>query len=87
MKFRPTGKRVLVKEDEAQSKTDSGIYIPDTAKEPSLRGVVVAVGNKCEEDLIPGDIVSYGKYSGSTVKVDDIEYLLLQEDDVFGVFE
>lgn len=87
MKFRPIGKRVLVKEDEAQSKTESGIYIPDTAKESALRGVVVAIGNDCSNQITLGDIVSYGKYAGSTIKVDDNEFLLLTEDDVFGVFE
>src|SRR6059036_248019 len=93
MKFRPLHDRVVVKRLDGEEKTKGGIIIPDTAKEKPQEGEVVAVGpgRKTEEGkLIPldvkkGDRVLIGKYSGTDVKIDGTEYVILREDDVLGV--
>jgi len=95
MKLRPLQDRILVKRIEEQEKTAGGIYIPDTAKEKPVMGQVVSVGNgKKGEDgkIIPldvkaGDKVLFGKYSGSEVKVEGEEYLIMREDDILGIIE
>ena len=95
MKLRPLQDRILVKRIEEQEKTAGGIYIPDTAKEKPVMGMVVSVGNgKKGEDgkVIPldvkaGDKVLFGKYSGNEVKVDGDEYLIMREDDILGIIE
>jgi chaperonin GroES len=96
MKIRPLQDRVLVKriEDEVE-KTKGGIIIPDTAKEKPQHGKVVAVGKgKVNDDgkLTPldvkvGDTILFGKYSGSEIKVDGEEHLIMREDDILGVVE
>jgi len=96
MKFKPLGDRILVKrlEDEAE-KTAGGIIIPDTAKEKPQRGKVVSLGEgkRTEEgNLLPmrlkkGQEILFGKYSGSEVKIDGEEYVIMREDDVLGVIE
>ena len=95
MAFRPLGDRVLVKRVEEEEKTKGGIIIPDSAKEKPIEGEVLAVGNgKVLEDgkvraldIKPGDRVLFGKYSGTEVKLDGEEALILREDDILGVIE
>ena len=95
MKLRPLQDRILVKRVEEEEKTKGGIIIPDTAKEKPAEGKVTAVGNgKLGEDgkRIPleikkGDRILFGKYSGTEVKIEDNEYLIMREDDVLGVIE
>ena len=93
MKFRPLHDRVVVKRIEAEEKTAGGIIIPDTAKEKPQQGEVVAVGPGGRDEtgkLIPidvqtGDRVLFGKWSGTEVKIDGIEYLIMKESDIMGV--
>ncbi len=95
MKIRPLYDRIVVKRIEEQETVTGGIIIPDTAKEKPQEGEVVAVGKgKRLEDgkLIPldvkaGDRILFGKYSGSEIKVDGEEFLIMREDDVLGVIE
>jgi len=95
MKLRPLQDRILVKRVEEEEKTKGGIIIPDTAKEKPAEGKVTAVGNgKLGDDgkRIPleikkGDRILFGKYSGTEVKIEDKEYLIMREDDVLGVIE
>ncbi len=96
MSIKPLGDRVLVQRlEEAEEKTAGGIIIPDTAKEKPQRGKVVAVGpGRMNEDgkLLPmnvkiGDEVLFGKYSGSDVKIDGVEYLIIKEDEIYGIIE
>jgi chaperonin GroES len=93
MAFRPLGDRVLVRRVKEEEKTKGGIIIPDTAKEKPIEGRVVAVGNgKLLKDgkLRPlevkvGDVVLFGKYSGTEVKIDGEEHVLIREDDVLAI--
>jgi len=93
MKFRPLHDRVVLKRIEAEEKTTGGIIIPDTAKEKPQQGEVVAVGPGGRDEagkLIPidlkaGDRVLFGKWSGTEVKIDGVEYLIMKESDVMGV--
>jgi chaperonin GroES len=95
MKIRPLGDRILVKRIKEEDKSKGGIIIPDTAKEKPQEGRVVAVGKgKMTETgylLVPevkaGDRILFGKYSGSEVKLEDQEHLIVREDDVLGVLE
>jgi chaperonin GroES len=95
MKLRPLQDRILVKRVEEEEKTKGGIIIPDTAKEKPGEGKVVSVGNgKMGDDgkRIPleikkGDRILFGKYSGSDVKIEGTEYLIMREDDVLCVIE
>ena len=95
MKIRPLHDRVLVKRLEPKEVVTGGIIIPETAKEKPQEGEVVAVGNgKIAEDgktlamnVKVGDKILFGKYSGSDVKIDDEEYLIMREDDILGVLE
>jgi chaperonin GroES len=93
MKLRPLQDRILVKRVEEEEKTKGGIIIPDTAKEKPAEGKVEAVGNgKLGDDgkrvpleIKKGDRILFGKYSGTEVKIDGEEYLIMREDDVLGV--
>lgn len=93
MSFRPLHDRVLVRRVEAEEKTAGGIIIPDTAKEKPQEGEVVAVGsgtrgedgNVTPLDLKPGDRILFGKWSGSEVKLDGEDLLIMKESDVLGV--
>jgi chaperonin GroES len=93
MKFRPLHDRVVLKRIEAEAKSSGGIIIPDTAQEKPQQGEVVAVGPGGRDEagkLIPidlkaGDRVLFGKWSGTEVKIDGIEYLIMKESDVMGV--
>ena len=96
MKIRPLHDRIVVKRiEESAEKTASGLFIPDSAKEKPQEGEVISVGNgKRGEDgkLIPldlkaGDRILFGKYSGSDIKIDGNEYLIMREDEVLGVLE
>jgi chaperonin GroES len=95
MKIRPLYDRILVKRLEEQQKTAGGLYIPDSAKEKPLEALVVAVGNgKIQEDgslrkleVKAGDKILFSKYSGSDIKIDGTEHLILREDDVLAVIE
>jgi chaperonin GroES len=95
MKIRPLHDRVIVTRIESDTKTKGGLYIPDTAKEKPIEGTVLAVGNgKILDDgsvraleLKEGDHVLFGKYSGTEVKLDGDEHLILREDDILGVIE
>lgn len=85
LSIKPLGKRVLIKPQEAEAKTKSGIYIPDSAKEKPQRGEVVAIGSSEEIEVKVGDIVLYGKYSGTTIEVEDAEYLIMEQSDILAV--
>ena len=95
MKIRPLGDRILVRRIQEEEKTKGGIIIPDTAKEKPQEGKVVAVGKgKVTEEgklIVPdvkaGEKILFGKYSGSEVKIDGEEHLILREDDILGVIE
>jgi len=93
MKFRPLHDRVVVKRIDAEEKTAGGIIIPDTAKEKPQEGEVVAVGaGKMEKgrriplDVKVGDRILFGKYTGSDIKIDDQEYLILREEEILAKF-
>jgi len=93
MKFRPLHDRVVVKRIDAEEKTAGGIIIPDTAQEKPQQGEVIAVGPGGRDEagkLIPvdvkaGDRVLFGKWSGTEVKLDGVEYLIMKESDIMGV--
>ncbi len=93
MKFRPLHDRVVVKRIDAEAKSSGGIIIPDTAKEKPSQGEITAVGPGGRDEagkLIPidlrvGDRVLFGKWSGTEVKLDGVEYLIMKESDVMGV--
>jgi len=95
MKFRPLHDRVVVTRIDAKDKTPGGIIIPDTAKEKPSEGEVTAVGPGGRDEagkLIPidlkaGDRVLFGKWSGTEVKLDGVEYLIMKESDIMGVIE
>src|SRR3546814_7831022 len=95
MKFRPLHDRVVIRRIEEDEKTAGGIIIPDTAKEKPSQGEVVAVGpgarNEKGETIAPdvkvGDVVLYGKWSGTEVKIDGKELLIMKESDIMGVLE
>ena len=84
MNFKPLGERVLVERLEEDIKTASGIIIPDNAKEKPLEGIVKAIGSEVK-DVKVNDKVVFGKYSGTEVKLDGKEYLILKLEDVLGV--
>ena len=88
LNIKPLADRVLVESAAAEEKTASGIIIPDTAKEKPMKGKVVAVGKgKKDEPLtvVVGDEVLYGKYAGTEITVDDTEYLIMREADIFAI--
>ena len=93
MNIRPLSDRVIIKPLPAEEKTKGGIFLPDTAKEKPVVGEIVAVGpgRKTDDgkiialDVKVGDRVLYGKYSGTETTVDDEEYLILRESDIFAV--
>src|SRR5512135_1236071 len=94
-KFRPLHDRVVVRRITAEEKTKGGIIIPDSAQEKPSQGEVIAVGPGGRDDagkLIPidlkkGDRVLFGKWSGTEVKIDGVEYLIMKESDIMGVIE
>ena len=95
MKFRPLHDRVVVRRLEAEEKTAGGIIIPDTAKEKPMEGEVIAVGPGARDEtgkLVPldvkaGDRILFGKWSGTEVKLDNEELLIMKESDIMGILE
>ena len=95
MKFRPLHDRVVVRRVEEETKTKGGIIIPDTAQEKPMQGEVIAVGPGGRDEngkLIPidvkvGETILFGKWSGTEVKIDGVEYLIMKESDIMGVIE
>ena len=95
MKFRPLQDRILIKRVDSEVKTAGGIIIPNSAQEKPQEGLVVAMGNgkRLEDgtqipmDLAEGDRILFGKYSGSEVKIDGEDHLILREDEILGVME
>jgi len=95
MRLRPLHDRILVKRVDPEAEVKGGIIIPDTAKEKPQEGIVVAVGNgkirdngtRAEMTVREGDRILFGKYSGSEVKLDGEEYLIMREEDVLAVTE
>ena len=95
MKFRPLHDRVVVRRIEQENKTAGGIIIPDTAKEKPQEGEVIAVGSGVRDesgkvqplDVKAGDRVLFGKWSGTEVKIDGVDYLIMKESDLLGVLE
>ena len=95
MKFRPLHDRVVVERMESEQKTAGGIIIPDTAQEKPMQGKVVSVGSGGRDDsgkVVPldvkaGDTVLFGKWSGTEVKIDGTEYLIMKESDIMGIME
>jgi len=95
MKFRPLHDRVLVERVEQEEKTAGGIILPDTAQEKPMEGKVVAVGagSKAEDgsvtalDVKKGDRILFGKWSGTEVKVDGVDLLIMKESDILGIIE
>jgi chaperonin GroES len=95
MKFKPLKDRVFVKFSTEEEKTAGGLFIPDSAKEKPQKGVVVAVGTGRVTDdgkqqpmeVKVGDTILFDKYSGSKIKIDDQEYLIIKEEDILGIVE
>ena len=95
MKFRPLHDRVVVRRLDGEAKTAGGIIIPDTAKEKPMQGEVIAVGPGARDDkgavqaldVKAGDIVLFGKWSGTEVKIDGDDFLIMKESDIMGILE
>jgi chaperonin GroES len=95
MKFRPLHDRVVVKRVAEEEKTKGGIIIPDTAKEKPMEGEVVSVGPGARDekgtlvapDVKAGDRILFGKWSGTEIKLDGVEYLIMKESDIMGILE
>jgi chaperonin GroES len=95
MHIKPLHDRVVVRRLEEEERTSGGIIIPDTAKEKPMQGEVVAVGpgardddgDRIEPDVKPGDVVLFGKWSGTEVKIDGEELLIMKESDIMGIIE
>ncbi len=93
MSFKPLNDRVLVKRVDVEEKTAGGLFIPETAKEKPSRGEVIAVGSgkaldngsRLPLEVKVGDIVIFGKYAGSEIKLDGVEHLVLREEDILAV--
>ena len=86
--FKPLADRVLVEPEAAEEKTASGIIIPDTAKEKPQKGKIIAVGDGTTDhkmNVKVGDRVLYGKYSGTELTIEDTDYLIMKESDIFGI--
>ncbi len=95
MKIRPLGDRVIVKPKETGEEKRGSIIIPDTAKEKPQEGEVIAVGpgkvtddgKVIKMDVKVGDRILYGKYSGTEIKIDDVEHLIMHQEDILGIIE
>lgn len=88
MNIKPLADRVLIEPKEAETKTASGLFIPDTAKEKPQQGIVVAVGNGKKDEpmeLKVGDVVLYGKYAGTELSLEGKEYLIMRQSDVVAI--
>ena len=95
MKIRPLQDRIIIKRMEGEEKTKGGIIIPDSAKEKPMEGKVIAVGpgklnekgTRVAPEVKAGDIVLFGKYAGTEIKINDEEHLILREDDIMGIIQ
>ena len=95
MAVKPLEDRVLVKPAEAETKTESGLYLPETAKEKPVRGTVISTGpgkrldngKRAEMSVRKGDTVVYGKYAGTEVEIKGVKHLILRESELLGVLE
>jgi chaperonin GroES len=88
MTVKPLGDRVLIKIEEAETKTASGLYIPDTAQEKTQTGIVTALGDDTDVITVKeGQKVMYDKYAGTSIKVDNEEYLLVKMQDIIAIVE
>jgi chaperonin GroES len=96
LKVRPLGDKIIIKRAEAQSRTDSGIYLPESAKDKPKEGKVVALGNgllnRETGEYLPftvkkGDTVIFNSYAGTEIKIDGEELLIMTEDDILGIVE
>ena len=95
MNFRPLHDRVVIRRAECDLKSKGGIIIPDTAKEKPQEGEVIAVGPGARDesgkvqalDVKPGDRILFGKWSGTEIKLDGVEYLIMKESDIMGILE
>ena len=92
MKVQPLYDRVLLKRNESKAQKKGGIIIPDTAREKPMEGTVIAVGagrvekrQRIPLEVKVGDTVLFGKYTGTEIKIDDVEHVILKEDEVFGI--
>ncbi len=88
MNIKPLSDRVLIEPMAAETQTASGIFIPDTAKEKPQRGTVIAVGNGTKDHKMTvkiGDTVLYGKYAGTDLKHEGVDYLIMREDDILAI--
>lgn len=88
IKVKPLADRVLLKPAEVETKTAAGIIIPDTAKEKPVRGEVIAIGQGKKDEPMTvkvGDMVLYGKYSGTEINVEGEDYLIMRESDIFAI--
>ncbi|MDR3219423.1 MAG: co-chaperone GroES [Dysgonamonadaceae bacterium] len=88
MSIKPLADRVLVKPAAAEEKTVGGIIIPDSAKEKPLKGEVIATGNGTKDEemvLKPGDNVLYGKYAGTEIELEGVQYLIMRQSDVLAI--
>ena len=89
LNIKPLADRVLLEPMEAETKTASGIIIPDNAKEKPQKATVVAVGSGTKDNRMTvkvGDVVLYGQYSGTEIKIDGNDYLIMKESDIYGIF-
>ena len=95
MNVKPLGDKIIIKRAEAQGQTDSGIYLPESAKEKPMHGKVVALGpgklldngERIKPGVKKGDTVVYGKYSGSEVEIKNVTHLIVRESELLGVIE
>ena len=93
MKVKPLGDRLLVKRVEHKETVKGSIIIPDSAKEKPMEGKVIAVGagkiqkdgGRADMEVKKGDVILFGKYAGTEIKIDDVEHVILKEDDVLGI--
>lgn len=88
LKIQPLADRVLVEPAAAEQKTASGLFIPDTAREKPQKGKVIAVGKGVKDEPLivkEGDIVLYGKYSGTEISIDGKDYLIMKESDIYAI--
>ncbi len=88
LNIKPLSDRVIIEPAAAETKTASGIFIPDTAKEKPQKGIVLAVGNGKKDEPMTvkvGDTVLYGKYAGSDLKLDGKDYLIMREEDILAI--
>jgi chaperonin GroES len=85
MQVKPLGKRVLIKPITEEKRTEGGIVLPDSAKEKPQKALVIAVGNlDAEYDLKAGDKVIFSKFAGNEIKIDDVDHILIDIDDILG---